>query len=202
MNSTQEDNVICLACSVFKDDLIQLQKTEKLPFNKIDYFDSMLHMYPERLESEVFPRVFKAVTDGLNVLLLYGDCHPLMNEFELNKHVVRVAGVNCYQLILGMKRYKTMQREDTFFLLPEWVNRWQEVFRVHLGLDNQHIAREFMQDFFKQIVYIHTGKAIIADNYFKEIEAFTGLPVKVLDVGLNHLKRAIIESFNRLKQKI
>ncbi|MBF0344686.1 MAG: DUF1638 domain-containing protein [Nitrospirae bacterium] len=199
MTDDKGGEVVCLACSVFKDALDRLKELHHWTFD-VYYFDSMLHMYPEKLATGVFSRVHKELSEGRKVVLLYGDCHPSISDLDKDKRFARVSGVNCYQVFFGKDRYRMMQREGTFFLLPEWATRWREVFRVHLGLEKESVAKAFMADFFKQIVYVDTGTAPFLSECVKEIEEFTGLPVRRLSIGLEYLYNGITDALSRLEQ--
>jgi hypothetical protein len=198
MNNNTTNNIICFACSVFQNELNKLQKQLSLLF-QINYFDSMLHMFPEKLSEAVFPRVQAELLQGREALLAYGDCHPCIHDFASNKRFVKLSGMNCFQIILGDKLYKQLRREETFFLLPEWIIRWREVFKFHLGLETETIAKQFMNDFFKQIVYIDTGVNMDLNHAIQEIEAFTALPLNRLVVGLENLEKRIYDALTHLQ---
>jgi hypothetical protein len=148
----------------------------------------MLHMVPEKLRALLRIQIDKARgRDGHGrVLLLYGECHPSMHEQEAEKGVCRVKGVNCCEIMLGREIYRSYLKKGSFFLMPEWVQRWETVFRKELGL-SETTAKSFMGAMHTQLVYLDTQVQPVPEAQLAEITSFTGLPWCSVPVALNRL---------------
>jgi len=194
-------STVCIACGVFLDELQALAQEEgALPY-EIRYLDSMLHMEPEQLADQLSSAIKEEQDADRKVVLLYGDCHPHMSVMTAAKNIKRPAGVNCCQMLLGKERYRQLQRAGTFFVMPEWLKHWREVFENHLGFTTQRLAQVCMNDIFRQIVYIDSGLAPPPRGQLDAIAAFTGLPVVIELVTLEHFRRGIDEAVDALHEE-
>jgi hypothetical protein len=155
-----------------------------MPFH---YLDSMLHMAPEKLCSLLNTQIEGSLGRDGRAVLLCGECHPAMHEQEKQKGVCRVEGVNCCEIILGSERYRSYLKKGAFFLMPEWVERWETVFRKELGL-SETTAKHFIGTMHSQLVYLDTQVQPVPEALLAEISRFTGLSWRCVSVSLNHLR--------------
>lgn len=84
------------------------------------------------------------------------------------------------------------------FFMPEWTERWEDIFRWELGLASQDLAREFMHEMHNRLVYLDTGLTETPYATLANIEAFFDMPVTVMHPGLDQLKAAILNGLERL----
>lgn len=181
-------HAVCLACGVFARELAALARQGRLDCPVVT-LESMLHMRPANLERELRQVIADAPEERF--LLVYGDCHPRMHEMQSGERVSRVAGINCCDILLGHQAYRKLQKEQAFIFLPEWTLRWREVFARELGFDKQELARSFMKEYRKKLVYVDTGVLPVPDAALREISEFFALPVEVLPITLDNLQQAI-----------
>ena len=185
-------NIHVIACSIFKDELMALMQNGEFKFD-MHFYSSMLHMNPLVLENTLSKDFNNVKTE---ILLIYGDCCPNMESFTKNNNVSRTYGVNCIEIILGKETYKRLRSERVFFLMPEWLHRWKEIFNNQFHM-NRKITQEFMQDFHSKIIYIDTGFKEIPENLIEEIGEFTGLKVEILKSGTKNLNNSIKNALNK-----
>lgn len=185
-----------LACGIFKREVAELARQGKLTL-PCRFLDSMLHMMPALLEDQL-DRAMQAET-GKHFVLLYGDCQPRMFELEARPGIQRVAGMNCCEIILGRAKYRELRSQGAFFLLPEWTERWQEVFQTYLGFNHQN-AKTFMGEMHNQLLYLDTGTCPVPEETLLEVSDFCGLPFSVLPVSLDHLHQAIDDAVRKLQE--
>lgn len=180
---------IGIACSIFRKEIESLQKQKliNIPFK---YIGSMLHMKPEVLDNRLKEATEKERQNRDAIVLVYGDCCPHMHELETDEHIVRVCGLNCYEILLGSDLYRRLRSEGAFFLMPEWTLRWREVFQHHLGLEGDN-ARSFMKEMHTKLIYLDTGLFPVPESHLDEISGYTGLPVEIMQVSLDQLMVAI-----------
>ena len=185
-----------VACSIFRREIEWLQARGELilPFH---YLDSMLHMVPEKLCSLLNTQIDRTLGRDGRIVLLYGECHLTMHDQEKQKGVSRVKGVNCCEILLGRETYRSYLKKGAFFLMPEWVERWETVFRKELGL-SETTAKSFMGAMHTHLLYLDTQVQPVPVALLDEISRFTGLGWSCLSVSLNRL----LNSVNRCVENI
>jgi hypothetical protein len=188
-----DKKILIVACSIFKCELEQLRK-ESLPDMEVLYLNSMLHMHPEKLE-KLLENILPDHKDK-KIIVLYGDCHSRIMESE-TENIRKVNGVNCCEIFLGSDRYFKLRKEGAFILLPEWLERWREVFQVELGFKDEQIAHKFMNDFHTGLVYIDTGQEKIPTETIKELSSFTGLHCRIESCSDQNLLSEILKTVKK-----
>ncbi|HAE23013.1 MAG TPA: hypothetical protein DCG47_11910 [Spirochaetaceae bacterium] len=185
-----------IACGIFRQEFEALPPDLKEAFSP-EYLDSMLHMRPLELDAALHAALEKQ-GDAASVLL-FGDCCPFMREISETMGRKRSEGINCCEIMLGHERYKALRREGAFFFMPEWTERWEEVFKFELGFSDEALARAFMQDTMKKLVYIDTGLHPVPYATLAAIERYFELPVSVERAGLSQLEKALREALAKAR---
>lgn len=185
-------NIICIACSIFKKEMAEIQKEKKWEIHS-EFLTSMLHMNPEKLNIELEAKIKEHEDKGKKIILLYGDCCSEMATFEKNKNVFRIKGVNCIEILLGKEKYREMRKNKVFAFLPEWTLRWEEVFKNELGL-TKDTAKTFIKELINKLVYLDTGVMEVPKKILKDIEKYSGLPVSIVKTE----KNSIIKNLNEV----
>lgn len=191
------DSITIVSCSILKEELLLLHRNE-WPETEIRFLDSMLHMHPRQLGWMLNPVIDEVLAQGRGVLLIYGDCCPHMATLSTQPNVARVPVSNCCELLLGRGEYRRLIREGVFFMMPEWVRRWQEVFAVELGLNLEN-ARSFMKDMHQRLVYLDTGLEPVPAA-LAECSVYCGLPYEILTPSLDTMRVAIDEAMASLQR--
>ena len=187
-----------ICCSVLRRELSVLLTTD-YPGAEVCFLDSILHLYPQRLQLEM-DKALTARGDRACVLI-YGDCHAHIKEFSENQHCTRTDAVNCSELLLGRETYRRYRAEKTFIFLPEWTRRWRQIFEKELGFTDQTLAREFMQDNQRSLLYLDTGLFPVPQTSLAEITDYFAMPVEIMPVSLQHLQDSVRSAVDRLMTK-
>ena len=193
--TTDNNNIICISCSIFKNELNALSKSGKLKY-PVRFLDSMLHIRPEELKTDLQTMIDEELGNGKKIILVYGDCHSHMIDMEDSPDVVRTGGVNCCHLLLG-KDYRKLNKEEVFFLMPEWAVRWKEVFQKELGL-NEENTKSMMRDTRSRMLYLDTELTDIPEEKIKEFSEYCGLECDVMKVPLDNLLTSIETAAKKL----
>jgi hypothetical protein len=193
-----DQKITCLGCGVFKLEIEALVRQKKLDCDIIT-LDSMLHMKPSKLEHELEVVLDTAKDD--RYLLLYGDCHPHMHEMQNRANTTKVSGINCCEILLGKRAYRKFQEGRAFIFLPEWTLRWREVFTCQLGFTKPEMARTFLKEHSRNLVYIDTGVMPVPDNTLQEISAYFDLPMEVMHVSLDNLSQGINDALQKFSEE-
>ncbi len=195
--NTDEKNIVCIACSIFKRELQALQEKGQLSF-PVRYLDSMLHMKPEQLRDQLTALVDEELQQGRRVILIYGDCQSHMIDLAEKPGVVRTEGINCVEIFLGSQRYRQLRAEGVFFLLPEWAMRWKEIFQNELGL-NEDNAKDIMTGMHKKLIYLDTGVFPVPEDHLRALSQYCGLPWSILRTSHEYLLHSILQAAEKLK---
>jgi hypothetical protein len=175
-----------LVCGIFREEFKKLPEDLRTQLQPL-FPDSILHMHPEKLDRLV--RGFTADEDPC--IIVYGDCCPRMRESCAAPTSARTAGHNCCEIMLGSERFRELRKLRTFFFMPEWVERWREIFTDKLGFTDHLLARQFMKETMNQLVYIDTGKIEFPGETIKEIEAFFDMPMLIETPSPRFFEQAI-----------
>ncbi|GAB1484747.1 DUF1638 domain-containing protein [Treponema sp.] len=172
------------SCGIFKADFEALPARFQARF-KTQFLDSSLHLDPEELDRQML-ECTKNENDSF--LLLYGDCAPHLLDIIHKGGSKKIHCVNCIELWLGTEKYRELKHRGSFFLLYEWVIRWEEIFKNKLGFRNKELAQEYMHESATELVYIDTGVQAIPRQILNEAATFLGLPLRIERVSLKRLE--------------
>ena len=181
-------NLVIIACSIFKYELEYLQQVGRLDVPVI-YLNSMLHMKPKELQVILDAKIEEY--HNFRIILMFGDCHARMVDYEKKPGILRTPGINCAEIFLGSDKYRKIRRDGAFILLPEWLDRWKEAFIDDMGFKTSKMARPFMNEMHKKIVYVDTGFQKKDKALFDEISDFLGLPLEIYNTSLNEVEKVI-----------
>ncbi|WP_304243476.1 DUF1638 domain-containing protein [Gracilinema caldarium] len=188
--------VVLIGCGILRKEFNLLPKRITDRFRP-QFLDSMLHMKPALLEETLQSLIRKKTGDP--IVYLYGDCCPGMEALSSEADRSRTKGVNCIEICLGRESYRTLRREGTFFLMPEWARRWKEIFQQELGFESSASTRDFLRSSMKKALYLDTGTEPVPEADLAEFAEYTGLPVTVIKVGMEHLQEALQQALQKLE---
>lgn len=163
------------------------------------YLDSVLHIYPQELYKAIKAAV--ETKEDRNYVLIYGDCNAHMKMISQRPNCERTEAVNCGELLLGCDLYRSYRNEKAFLFLPEWTERWQEIFQRELGFSKPSLAQEFMKENQRSLVYLDTEMIPIPLKHLKGISDFFNMPTKVVAVSSEHLRQYVKAAVERLEAK-
>jgi hypothetical protein len=190
-----------LACGIFAREISHVSP-EILSRIEVRFLDSMLHMHPETLDRRLGEELAGEAEGPL--ILLYGDCCPHMEEFasgdgaNQGRGRVRTRGINCVEIILGTERFKELRREGAFFFMSEWLARWEEVITHEFGFSDPTLARSFMQESARLLVYIDMGLSPVPTAELERVRLHLGLPLRIERAGMGWLEKALLSCIEEL----
>lgn len=146
-------------------------------------------MHPALLDAKL-ESALNAEGNGPTIVA-YGDCSPHMREFSAGRGRARTEGINCAQIALGSGVYRELRREGSFFFMPEWAERWKEIFSQGLGFHETGLERSFLRESASLLVYVDTGCAEIPTAILDEISEHFDLPFRIVKAGLAGIEAAL-----------
>jgi hypothetical protein len=190
------NDVVLLSCSVFAGEVEALRE-RRWPSVAHRSQTSRLHMHPARLGEGTADAVGAELAAGRRVVLVYGDCCGAMGAIERRPGVARTQALNCPDLVLGRERYRQLSHAGAFFVFPEWARTWPEMFRTETGLGDAD-TRDLMREMHTKLLYLDTGIHPVPHDALRRCADAAGLPIEVLDVGLDQLAASIEDALLRL----
>jgi hypothetical protein len=180
-----------IACSIFRDEIEALQREGALPY-EVKYIPSILHLNPAKLDLLLRKELIKR--KGEPIALVYGDCCPDMLAFSQLDNIERPEVRNCCELILGREVYIQHLRQGAFFLMPEWVRKWRDIFFSYMKL-NKNVAVDMMQHLHRYFLYLDTGIAPVPRQILDKISDYFELPWRLEKVDIRqHFLPALLAS--------
>lgn len=159
-----------------------------------DFLDASLHVDFAALESALQGGLARHV--GRDMVVFYGSCHPRMEQMLQAAHTVRTPGQNCVEMLLGRERFMQELTQGAFFLLEDWALRWDAAISKTFG-DKPEVVREIFQLSNRYLLCLRTPCSGDFEQAAIEVGAKVGLPLRWLDVGLDHLEVVLRQVLER-----
>lgn len=181
---------VLLGCGILKDEVRYLVKKNGWDMDTF-FLDSSLHVDFDKLYNALDSALKKH--EGRETFVFYGACHPNIDVLTENRKTVRTLGQNCIEILLGKELFTRELSQGAFFLMEDWVRRWDYVTTKAMGGDNESIKAVFLSEH----TYFLALKTVCSTDFSKEAEAISrsiGLPLKWMEVELDHLEKVLIET--------
>lgn len=187
---------VLLGCGILKKEVEFLIAKNGWPLDT-DFLDSSLHVNFEKLERELQSGLRR--NQGREVVVFYGACHPHMDNMLKVANTFRTEGQNCVEMLLGREKFMEELARGAFFLLEDWALRWDEAIGNTFG-HNPDVVREIFQLSNKSLLCLRTPCSGDFSKEAGEIGIKTGLPVRWMDAGLEHLEEVLRCAVERQQQ--
>lgn len=183
-----EPRVTLIGCGILRKETAFLIAKNRWPVDTI-YLDSALHCDFGQLRD----RLEKALARSRNreIVVFYGTCHPLMDTMLSEAQVFRTQGQNCAEMLLGEEVFARELAAGAFFLMEEWAHRWKQMTFMTFGTDNEKVIREIYQGDRQYMLCLRTPCSGDFSEMAEAAGALVGLPVRWMDVSLDHLEQVL-----------
>lgn len=189
----QNQNCLLLGCEILRHEVEFLIGKNGWALDT-DWLDSSLHVNFERLAHELQTGILR--NRGRDVVVFYGCCHPRMEKILETAHTFRTEGQNCVEMLLGREKFMRELTDGAFFLLEDWALRWDEAIGKTFG-KNPDVVREIFQLSNKSLLCLRTPCSGDFEQAANEVGEKVGLPVRWMDVGLEHLEEVLRQAIER-----
>jgi hypothetical protein len=187
-----------IACGIFEKEIEALRRELGFPY-EAHYLGAGLHVNFDDLRGALVAELEKCQKNGNDgMIVVYGQCHPQIDEIIKPYHASLVACQNCVDAFITRKGMENKARNGLFFYLsPGWLDAWKEIFRrLNWGVEE---ARMQMGSF-RGCVYLDTMKdAPAREEELLEFFDFTNLPFEIMPVDLGYFKSLIVNAKERLE---
>jgi len=184
---------LLVACGILSREIRLIVSARAWPI-RIRFLPSRLHVDIEKLGTALQSEV--DLRDGGRLALGYGVCHPSIDR--LGKAVVRMKAQNCISMLLGEEHFHREIEAGTYFLLEEWARDWTSITRSAFGDHPTSIAAIFRSEH-KSILAIRTPCSGDFATAAQEVADGLGLPLRWIDVSLEHLESILLETLTALE---
>jgi len=187
-----------IACGIFEKEIEALRSELGFPF-EVHYLGAGLHVDFDDLKGALVAELEKCRKNGNEgMIVVYGQCHPNIEEILRPYHASLVACQNCVDAFITRKRVETKARDGLFFYLsPGWLDAWKDIFR-RLNWDQE--AARMQMGSFRGSVYLDTLEdAQEREEELLEFFDFTNLPFEIMPVDLGYFKSLIVKAKERLE---
>ena len=184
-----------VGCGILKNEVNFLIRKNNWPF-KTHFLCSSLHIDFEKLEKSLI-KALNHYGNGPKAVI-YGTCHPCMDDFIKQGNAQRTRGQNCVEHLLGKEQFDYHLERGAFFIMDDWASRWDFITGLAFG-GTPEITREI---FSAEHTYLLGLETPCSGNFRKkanEISEAINLPLKWLTVSLDHLEKNLTETLERVK---
>ena len=187
-----------IACEVFRAALNYLKLEDRYPGLRITYLPSRLHLKPLELKEHLLREVKKARRRDDRIICIYGDCFPEIGDFCKQHGIMKVRGVNCYEMLLGSERFKQLLDEvtGTYFIEEGLITNFEDYCMRPLELQDEEIRRQCFQHY-ERLLYIRQPSDPDLLSKASELAQFLGLSLEVDDVDYSYLEEELLKLLGR-----
>ncbi len=194
MRVKPQQTPLIVSCGIFRREIEYLIEKNKWPIGT-RFLDSSLHIDFNRLQSALTGTLKRI--GNRPALVVYGACHPCMDELLAISDTTRTPGQNCVEILLGHDHFTRELAAGAFFLIEDWARRWNMVITRSFG-NRPELIREVFQDAHTHLLGLRTK---CSGDFRKEAENAAneiGLSLKWFDVDLKHLEKTLKLSIEEL----
>jgi hypothetical protein len=157
----------------------------------------LLHNHPEQIAGEVEPLVVALSGSYETVAIAYADCgtYGALDEVCARHGVRRLEGLHCYDVYGGADRMRSMleQQPGTYVLTDFLVKSFRRTVVQELGLDRHPELRDDYFRHYTRVVWLAQAPDDELQRLAEDAAALLGLPLTMLDVGLQGLDDSMRE---------
>ena len=156
---------------------------------------ALLHLYPNRIVSELRDKLRELKPRYENIVVVYGDCgtagrlDPVLDELGVS----RVPGPHCYEMFAGRELFLEVAdaRPATYFLTDWLVRNFDRAVVRGLGLDRYPDLKSTYFGNYESVLYLRQVPNPKLAEKAAQIAAYLGLPLEIRDVGLGELEERL-----------
>jgi hypothetical protein len=186
---------LLVSCGILRKEVRWLVEANHWPV-EAHFLDSSLHVDFDRLGRTLTAALTRV--HGRPTTVLYGCCHPLMDQLVDAKEVARTAGQNCVEMLLGHDLFTRELGNGAYFLLEDWAVRWSYISAIIFGGDVETMRSIFQGDR-KYILGLRTPCSGDFTDAAAAASETVGLPLRWMDVSLRHLESVLRDAFSRAR---
>jgi hypothetical protein len=189
-----------IACGALAADLAEIVRRRDWQVD-IHPLPPLLHNQPVKIAPEV-ERSFAELADRYErVVVAYADCgsYGALDEVCNRYGIARLAGQDCYETYAGVEQIRQLLADEpgTYLLTDFLAASFQRSVIVELGLDRHPELRDDYFRHYRRVVWITQRRTPLLQRAAEDAAESIGLPLEVVDVGIEGLERALSQLLDR-----
>lgn len=188
-----DERLLLLGCGILKKEVGLLIKRNGWLLDTL-FVDSILHVDFDALATTL--QAAMARHAGRRTVVFYGACHPLMDRMLEDAGTLRTAGQNCVEMLLGHERFTAELAGGAYFLLEDWARRWDQMITRTFG-NNDAVTKQIFQGDRSSLLCLRTPCSGDFSIEAEQASQRVGLPLRWLDVSLEHLETILREAMDQ-----
>lgn len=193
-SAANEERLLLTGCGILQKEVRFLNRKNRWNLD-LSFLDSALHCELCRLQSALSASLEK--NHDRKPIVLYGTCHPLMDQILSRAGTFRTEGQNCIEQLLGAERFTDELSAGSFFLLEDWAIRWKYITSRTYSDCRPEIIREIFQSDRTHILAVRTPCSSDFSAEAAAVSAFLDVPLLWMDATLDHLEKILQEAIDR-----
>lgn len=158
---------------------------------------AMLHLYPDRIVSELRDKLAQLRPRYDRIVVVYGDCgtagrlDPILDAAG----AARVPGPHCYEMFAGDELFEQVasERPATFFLTDWLVRNFERAVVRGLGLDRYPDLKAMLFANYEALLYLRQVPNPKLAEKAEQIAMYLDLPLEIREVGMGELESRLAE---------
>lgn len=164
---------------------------------KTQFACSSLHVDFDMLWNSLDKMLTNAHKHSEKILVLYGTCHPLIDNLINKYNSKRIPVQNCIELLLGKDIFTQELSDGAFFLLEDWAKRWKYVTSKVFG-ENLKGEDIIFKESHTKLLALKTPTSNNFEKEAEEVGQITGLPLEWRDINLDIMAKTVQNSITEL----
>lgn len=186
-----------IACGAFQDALKYLAVQANRADLRVSYLRAGLHNHPLELNRALCREILIARQEEENILCLYGQCFPGIDDFLQNECIPRIAGAHCYEMFLGSHAFQQIMEEEagTYFLEKELLVHFVEYCVRPLELEDPELRKCYFRHY-KRLLYIRQPLDPDLLDAAQDVAQFLSLELSVVDTDYAEMQANLFKLMN------
>ncbi len=174
-----------IACGIFSDELRAVIQPDKTI--EIRWVEAALHADPVELKKVLVAMLSECRLDGKDAYVLFGNCHPEIDELCRSYGAKRVESDNCIHAFLGSAK-EQFEQNRTMIMTPGWVREWRSIMNA-LGWDE--VDARINLGRYRRILLLDPGLRSLTDEEILEFYDVVQVPLEIERLDLDRFKQAV-----------
>lgn len=174
-----------LCCGILKQEIEHLTRDKNI---EVKYLDAALHVDFGKLADSLTGALDNMAGDG-TALVIGTKCLPDMENIADQNGARLMKAGNCIEMLLGDDMARIDAEAKTFYLTGGWLANWRKIFVEGLKWDKVDARQNF--GYHDRILLLDTGFFPIDDEELLEFFEYTGVPVEVMSIDLENLRKKL-----------
>jgi hypothetical protein len=188
------DRIAVVACGALSVDIASVVSRRGWPVD-IHPLPPLLHNQPHLIAGEVARLADELAPRYASVAIAYADCgsYGALDEVISARGLRRLGGNHCYDVYAGHKELaEILEAEPGTYLLTDFLAvSFERSVVQELGLDRHPDLRDEYFRHYTRVVWLAGRRAPQVEAAAEAAAARIGLPLEVVEVGLEHLEHEL-----------